>query len=458
MVAGVTIFRIFAAAYMPLREGEMYYWVWSRHLAYGYADHPPFLAWLIALTSFLGKSPLAIRSAFIVCWGIAALAVGRAALELGATAIGASMAAIIFALIPQPDSLAAIAGPDPAYVMFWALALVFAARAARHGRPSDFVSLGLALAGAMLSRFFGWALAAGVVAWACTPDSGLLRKRLWISAVLAGALYAPFIYWNATHQWMNFAFTFVARQGFSQPTASHFQSVQSIRFLVFAALFIPVTFALARSGAKTLLAWTALPLVFVFVVLAFFQNIESYWLLGPFTSLCVALGPWLIARTTLWRKALVALWTAAAAYTMAIIVYAVLTSGGPLYERYFAFVPLAARVQGLSVPAAAMPIADNWVVAATLEFNGVSVKMFGSGPQVQQWQQWYGSRLPQRALFVSDRPLSEDYAGLHTLKVAYARVTPGPALDFMPSATSRATFYTAWCLDGSQDRTRQPRP
>lgn len=434
----MTIFRIYAAANMPLREGEMYYWVWSRHLAYGYADHPPMLAWLIALTSFLGKYPLAIRSAFIVCWTIAALAVGRAALLLGASALGAAAAGTIFALIPQPDSLAAIAGPDPPYVMFWSLALVVALSTTRHAHTSSFVCLGLALAGATLSRFFGWALVAGIAAWAFAADGKPLRRGLWIALGLVALFYVPFVYWNATHQWMNFVYTFAARQAFAQPSAGHLTTAQTIRFLVFSAIFIAATLAVTRTGARSLLAWTALPLVCVFVILSFFQNIESYWLLGPFTSLCVALGPWLVERAALWRKALLGLWVAAALFTMALIVDAIVTRGGPLYERYFAFRPLAHDVARLSLSHDAMPITDSWPVAATLEFGGVHTVMVGSGPQVRQWQGWYGSHLPHRALYVTDGASS-------SLSDVCARVSRGPILDYVASSTSRATFHTLWC-------------
>ncbi len=124
----VTLFRLYAAAVMPLNDDEMYYWVWSVHPAYGYVDHPPVVAWLIAAASFLGRSPFAIRLPFILCETIAALAIGRATLALGASAAGAGAAAIIFAAIPQPELFIAQAKPNAPYLLCWALALLFAAR------------------------------------------------------------------------------------------------------------------------------------------------------------------------------------------------------------------------------------------------------------------------------------------------------------------------------------------
>jgi len=76
IVALMTAFRIAVASHIPLTEDEAYYWAWSLHPALGYVDHPPMVAWLIALTAPLGRSELAIRFPFILCEAFAAIALG----------------------------------------------------------------------------------------------------------------------------------------------------------------------------------------------------------------------------------------------------------------------------------------------------------------------------------------------------------------------------------------------
>ena len=39
--------RFWFASHRPLVPDEAYYWVWSRHLAGGYFDHPPVVAYMI---------------------------------------------------------------------------------------------------------------------------------------------------------------------------------------------------------------------------------------------------------------------------------------------------------------------------------------------------------------------------------------------------------------------------
>jgi len=58
-----------AAALTPLTFDEAYYWMWSQHLAGGYYDHPPMVAWVITLgTTLFGDTPLGVRFATIMLW------------------------------------------------------------------------------------------------------------------------------------------------------------------------------------------------------------------------------------------------------------------------------------------------------------------------------------------------------------------------------------------------------
>ena len=71
--------RLCLAAWLPLFPDETYYWDWSRHLAAGYFDHPPAIAFLIAggttLFALLGQEPnaFAVRLLPIAAGGVASL-------------------------------------------------------------------------------------------------------------------------------------------------------------------------------------------------------------------------------------------------------------------------------------------------------------------------------------------------------------------------------------------------
>ena len=55
------ILNIFQSITLPLIDDEAYYWVWSKHLDFGYFDHPPMIALFIKIGYFLVQGSLGIR-------------------------------------------------------------------------------------------------------------------------------------------------------------------------------------------------------------------------------------------------------------------------------------------------------------------------------------------------------------------------------------------------------------
>src|ERR1700733_2156302 len=84
IIAVVTAMRAVAAFNVPLIGDEGYYWEWARHLALGYADHPPGVAYTIFAFSWLGTNPFAVRAGFIVCGVVATLFASKTATRLAA--------------------------------------------------------------------------------------------------------------------------------------------------------------------------------------------------------------------------------------------------------------------------------------------------------------------------------------------------------------------------------------
>lgn len=61
-ILALVALRLVAAAWTPLTFDEAYYWMWSRHLAGGYYDHPPMVALVIRLGTMLaGDTEFGVR-------------------------------------------------------------------------------------------------------------------------------------------------------------------------------------------------------------------------------------------------------------------------------------------------------------------------------------------------------------------------------------------------------------
>src|SRR5665213_3876287 len=78
IVAILTALRFAMAAYLPLSFDEAYFWLWSKHLAISYYDHPPLIALAIRLGTLLfGDTEFGVRFVPLLASIIASWAVWR---------------------------------------------------------------------------------------------------------------------------------------------------------------------------------------------------------------------------------------------------------------------------------------------------------------------------------------------------------------------------------------------
>ena len=458
-VLGVlTVLRAYAAFNVPLTPDEAYYWTWSLHPAFSYTDHPPMVAWLIALGTSLGHGPGFVRLPFVLCEAIAAAAIGRAAALVANNARAGAIAALLFALIPQTKLALGEALPDGAYMAAWALALWAAVALDRRPSTRNAIGLGLALAAVVLSRTFGWALVFGIFAWSLEPER---RRRLWpllaASAAVLVAGYAPFIAWNAAHDWENVAFTFHTRQHFGLAVA-RLVDISTVRLVVYAVLLAGVTWvvALRRTPRITLVAWTALPLPLALIALSLVTTTESYWIIGPAASLALGLGI-ALEPSLAGRRVLVGALAVGTAYVTAAALFLTLPEATqarafgavpglrkPLASGVFEFAPLAERVAALAAAdEGAVVLTDRYETAAELLWYGVDSRFAIALPQAAQWSRWHaGAQPPQRALLVTfAAPLSANPDLARSLNEAFARITPQPDIVLSHAGVPEDIYY-----------------
>ncbi|MCB9794165.1 MAG: glycosyltransferase family 39 protein [Alphaproteobacteria bacterium] len=185
---GVTALRLRVAGGLGLSADEAYYWCWSQALAWGYYDHPPAIAGLIAAgTALLGDTELGVRAAGV---GLQALLVAGLVWHERASAL----LCVLLLGAPLLSLGGILATPDTPLVLAWGLGLVAAERR-RWGL------LGLACGLAMLSKH------TGVLLWpAVWLASDKRQPGLYAAAALGALILSPNLVWNAQHDWVSFAF------------------------------------------------------------------------------------------------------------------------------------------------------------------------------------------------------------------------------------------------------------
>ncbi|BDG09505.1 ArnT family glycosyltransferase [Anaeromyxobacter paludicola] len=206
-LAGLAVRAALAAA-LPLGVDEAYYVDWARHLRAGYLDHPPAVAWLVAgPLRLLGSHPLAVRLLPLLLQAATTLLAADLARVRGGDR-AALAAALLLQAAPVFSLGAMLATPDAPLAFCWVGALWALDRAARRD-PRFFLAAGAFLGLAALSKLTAGLL--GLAAMAALVATGRGRRLLatpwpWLGGLLALALAAPMLAWNAARGWPSFAF------------------------------------------------------------------------------------------------------------------------------------------------------------------------------------------------------------------------------------------------------------
>jgi 4-amino-4-deoxy-L-arabinose transferase-like glycosyltransferase len=306
----VTLLRLYVAATTGIVDDEAYYWVWSQHLAAGYYDHPPGIAWLIApFAAIFGPTSFGVRAGPV-------LASAAAAAMLLPYARDRWLFVLIFAATPLLCLGGLLATPDAPLVFGWALALGGAFRAVS-GDPRAWLVAGLGVGIAGLGKYTGWGIwpliLAGVASLRVFPAGGAdlpaagggeasQGRGPWLLGGLLVTLLAlaPNLAWNAAHDWISVKFQ--AGHGLGGQGATSHEAPGWLGALELlgaqAGLVTPVLFGAAvafwvrpgRDAISRLAWWTSLPVLVFFTLAATIARGEPNWAAPAWIGAAVGLS------------------------------------------------------------------------------------------------------------------------------------------------------------------------
>lgn len=464
-IAIIFALRAIGAFTVPLTGDEAYYWEWSRHLAAGYVDHPPAVAWTIRAFSWIGGNPGFVRIGFVLCGVVATIALSRCATILANDRRAGRAAALALSLTPLTLLAFGSAAPDGPYLMFWCLGLWFAARAFRSHARRDFAVLGVALGGVLLSRMFGFALVAGLVAFALQPkERAAWRAGFAWSVAIAFVLYAPFVAWNATHDWVTFTFSLIHRhQGEGvRFSPHHLLSLEVAQAAAYSPGIWLAVCVLALRPRNAMLAWTAIPLFGFLTVFALMRDVEIHWVFGPFASLCAMMG---VAYVQVSHRMKI-VWTTVAAVPALVLLpalFLITFAPGPSYRlvqretgkqlrntgpfEIFTYKPLAQDVARIAAARHAIVMTDGYGLSAVMDYDShVDPVVIGYDWEGRESRRWYTSRRARReALFVDKEPLATRPDFRRQLASACGRVVDGGVHAYTYQDAPPRNFYFTWC-------------
>ncbi len=289
VVSYAALLRLFYMGTMELIPQEAYYWNYAQHLDIGYLDHPPMVAWIIALfTGIFGHAEFFVRIGAFLSWVTAAFFIYGLAKNCFEKSV-AWPALLLFSTIPFFFGIGMIMTPDAPLVAFWAGTLYFLERALLGEERSAWWGVGICAGLGLLSKYTIALLGAGTLLFMLVDP--ISRKKLssvrpYLALLIAFAIFSPAIIWNAQHNWISFSFQGPRR--LLGPT--RFSLLDTVAYLLLLLSPTGVAAAVAAISPKTtaslgrrkfmFLTLTALFPVAVFTLFSLFREVKLNWT-GP---------------------------------------------------------------------------------------------------------------------------------------------------------------------------------
>ena len=355
LIAVITVGRLIAAGVTPLSEDEAYYRLWSQHLAFGYFDHPPMVAWWIAAGRLLaGDTALGARLLPALGTAVCSVLIYGIARQCRSTPRTALRAAIWYNATLLVGSGGHLIVPDGPSSLFWTATLYLLLRA-REGGGGDWVLAGLAAGLAVLSKYSALFLAPGVFLWLVSSPQGRARLATpwpWICLLAAASVVSTNVFWNATHGWVSFEKQF-GRAAAERFTPQHLLELIGTQFLLINPLMAPfalsgVWLAISRRTRPLdglwLLAAVTLPFAAYLAVHSLHAGVQGHWPAPLYPGLAI-LAAVAAQRVAGWRG-LCARWVATVG--AAVSVFALMHLALPATD-WFGRIDLSSQMRGWPV-------------------------------------------------------------------------------------------------------------
>jgi len=225
------VVRLFIIGHLGLAPDEAYYWYWSKHLDLSYADHPPMVAYIMAIfTELGGNTEFFVRLGGLTCSAIALVLLYKTSLVLFPGNIFLAWAlSFLFNITLLFPAGCIIQTPDTPMLLFWTAAVYSGSRIITGGSPRWWYLWGIFIGLGLLSKYTMILIVPCMFLFLLLspPHRHWFRKKEpYIALVIALVVFSPVIIWNCQNAWVSFAYQL--HQGFSPKKRGFFEALNKL--------------------------------------------------------------------------------------------------------------------------------------------------------------------------------------------------------------------------------------
>jgi Dolichyl-phosphate-mannose-protein mannosyltransferase len=284
-VALLTLWKMYFAATLQLHPDEAYYWMWSRHLDWGYFDHAPLIAYVIRLTTLFSQQELWVRFSGILGTLLCSVLAWRLSLQLYGDKKVAFASVMILNVMPLQLAGSIVITPDTPLFIFTGLSIYLFWQIVETRSTYYWYLLGISFGLTLLSKYTAVLLPISFFLFMIFSD-----ERRWLKTVhpyaallLSLILFLPVVYWNSEHHWTSFLYQ--THHGFDSrhhPLHNILEYVGGQMGIASPLIWAPGMYAsvlyLFRKDKKGLfLSLTSLPIILFFAFSSIQRSAEANW-------------------------------------------------------------------------------------------------------------------------------------------------------------------------------------
>jgi len=274
------------ACFTGLDGDEAYYWTYSRHLQWGYFDHPPMVALSIKLGELFGHGWMYTRLGSIL---LSAGAIYFCFKALPERLKNVRRFILVFALVPIFHIYSFVTTPDAPLYFFTAL---FFYAYKLYLEEDDFLHtlfLALSIIGMIYSKYHGILPVFFVL---LSNPKLVLKRSAWIVVIFATVAFIPHLWWQYSNDWPTVRYHLFERSQGSYKLEKTTNYILG-QLLIFGPVttIVAVLFLLKRKlkgdvyfRAHLFCFWGIL---LFFLLTSFKKNIEPHWTLTAGISFVV---------------------------------------------------------------------------------------------------------------------------------------------------------------------------
>ena len=269
--------NILQSIFTEISFDEAYCWMFSKHLAWGYFDHPPMIAVFIKLGNLLFKQEIGTRLVTVFAQLFVLLILWKLLEEKTPTKKKIILFFGIAACVPLFQVFGFIATPDSPLLLFIALFLFSYQRFLKQENLVNTLLLSFSMAGMVYSKYHG-VVYIGLIL--LSNLRLLLSNRFWVACILAVLLFLPHLYWEYVNQFPTFTYHLVSR--WRPFELKHVLNYWPNQFAGFNPFFLGLVFFLMfkfkpRDLFERGIYFSTIGFLVFFFIPSFHGHIEAHW-------------------------------------------------------------------------------------------------------------------------------------------------------------------------------------